>query len=104
MNSFENQVDKIDLKYVVEGGELIVYLPQKVDMKSTLGFERELYCLINKGKNTKTVIDAAEVEFISLAALRVLEKLRLEFGNVKMINISPGVHELVKQSGYIDLY
>ena len=92
------------VEHKVIDNEMIIKLPERVDTESCLEFERELFCLINRGTNTKTVFDAEDLEFISSSALGVLEKLRLEFGNLKIINLKPDVYEAVKNSGYSELY
>ena len=94
----------MDIQYNVVGEKMIIQLPERVDTESSLEFEKEMYCILNSGTNYKTVIDAANLEFISKSGLRALKKLRLEFGDLKMINIRPEVHEIMKDNDYTELY
>ena len=85
------------------GREMIIQLPNTSSIRSYIQFEKEMYYIINNGTNTRTLFDAAGIESISLSVLRVLEKLRLEFGNMKITNMKPEVYEMVRDSGFPDL-
>lgn len=94
----------MDIQRKVIGEKMIIHLPGRVDKEVSLEFEKEMYCILNAGTNFKTVIDASNLEHISESGLRVLKKLRLEFGDLKMINIKPEVFEIMKEKGYTELY
>jgi anti-anti-sigma regulatory factor len=93
----------MEIKYKVIGEEMIIQLPERVEDEMALDFERELYCLINQGTNYKTFFNAENLEFISRSGLRALKKLRLEFGDLKMINYKPEVLKFLKDNGYNEL-
>ena len=94
----------MDIQRKVIGEKMIIHLPERVDRDVSLEFEKEMYCILNSGTNYKTVIDAENLEYISETGLRVLKKLRLEFGDLKMINIKPEVFKTMKEKGYMELY
>ena len=94
----------MDIQYKVIDDKMIIQLPERVDKEVTLAFEREMYCIINQGTNYKTYFDAENLEFISVPGLRVLKKLRLEFGDLKMINVKPEVLKFIQENGYTELY
>ena len=50
-----------------------------------------------------TEIDAAELEYISSAGLRVLLKLRKEAGEVTVTNVSPEVYEILDVTGFTSI-
>jgi len=94
----------MDIQRKVIGEKMIIHLSGRIDKAVSLEFEKEMYCILNAGTNFITIIDAADLEYISESGLRVLKKLRLEFGNLKMINIKPEVFEIMKEKGYTELY
>ncbi|MCR5292777.1 MAG: STAS domain-containing protein [Eubacterium sp.] len=94
----------MDIKYNVLGEKMTIELPKRIDTEASLEFEKEMYCILNSGTNYKTIIDAARLEYISKSGLRALKKLRLEFGDLKMINIRPEIHEIMKDNDYTELY
>ncbi len=95
--------NQLEIKYKEQDGELIIELPVRESIKSILELEREIYCIINRGESTKTHIDVSSLEYISLSELRVFEKLKMEFGNLKIINLRSEVIKFVKEKGYSDL-
>ena len=95
--------NQLEIKYKEQDGELIIELPARESIKSILELEREIYCIINRGESTKTHIDVSSLEYISLSELRVFEKLKMEFGNLKIINLRSEVIKFVKEKGYSDL-
>ena len=96
-------MSNLDIKYEIIDREMIIKLPERVDNISPLEFEKELYHILNNGTNNKTSFDAENLESISLSGLRVIEKLRLEFGNMKLVNLKPEVDAFVRESGYTGL-
>ena len=94
----------MDIQYSVVDKKMFIQLPQRVESDSILEFEKELYCIINRGTNYKTIFDASNMEYISISGLRVLMKLRLEFGNFKLINTKPEVQKILKENGFSELF
>ena len=93
----------MDIPYRINGEEMIIQLPKRVNSEDALRFEKELYCIINRGTNYRTFFDAENLEFISVSGLMALKKLRLEFGDLKMINYKTDVLNYLKDNGYSEL-
>ena len=93
----------MDIPYKIIEDEMIIQLPQRVEKEDSLKFERELYCIIKDGSNYKTFFDAENFDYISTAGLMVIKRLRLEFGNLKMINCKPELLKFLKENGYSEL-
>lgn len=69
----------------------------KIDSTNAPEFEKELMAAL------PTEIDAAELEYISSAGLRVLLKLRKEAGEVTVTNVSPEVYEILDVTGFTSI-
>ena len=69
----------------------------KIDSTNAAEFEKELMSAL------PTEIDAAELEYISSAGLRVLLKLSKAVGEVTLNNISPEVYEILDVTGFTSI-
>lgn len=69
----------------------------KIDSSNALEFEKELMAAL------PTEIDAAELEYISSAGLRVLLKLSKAVGSVTVNNVSPEVYEILDVTGFTSI-
>lgn len=69
-------------------------LKRKIDTNNAQEFEKE----IMEVKPTK--IDAAKLQYISSAGLRVLMKLRKAVGDVAVVNVSSEVYEIFDVTGF----
>jgi uncharacterized protein (TIGR02172 family) len=69
----------------------------KIDSTNAPEFEKEIMATL------PTEIDAAELEYISSAGLRVLMKLRKAVGDVTVCNVSPEVYEIFDVTGFTSI-
>jgi uncharacterized protein (TIGR02172 family) len=69
----------------------------KIDSTNAPEFEKELMA------DLPTEIDAAGLEYISSAGLRVLMKLRKAVGDVTVCNVSPEVYEIFDVTGFTSI-
>lgn len=69
----------------------------KIDSANAAEFEKEIMAAL------PTDIDAAELEYISSAGLRVLLKLTKTAGNITLNNVSPEVYEILDVTGFTSI-
>ena len=69
----------------------------KINSNNAPEFEKEIMAAL------PAKIDAAELEYISSAGLRVLLKLRKTVGEVTVCNVSPEVYEIFDVTGFTDI-
>jgi uncharacterized protein (TIGR02172 family) len=69
----------------------------KIDSANAPEFEKEIMAAL------PTEIDAAELEYISSAGLRVMMKLRKAVGDVIVCNVSPEVYEIFDVTGFTSI-
>lgn len=78
----------------------MIKLHGRIDTSNAAEFEKEMMGLVSPDM----VLDAAELEYISSAGLRVLLKLRKQLGKpVQILNVSPDVYEIFEVTGFTDL-
>ena len=69
----------------------------KIDSTNAPEFEKELMAAL------PTELDAAELEYISSAGLRVLLKLSKAVGDVTVVNVSSEVYEILEMTGFTSI-
>lgn len=75
----------------------------RVDSTNASELERELFEIKEENKGMRIVLDAEELEYISSAGLRVLLKLRKEQGELKLVQVSLEVYEILQVTGFTEL-
>ena len=88
----------------VEGSKISVALEGRLDTVTAPQLEEELKSSLD-GK-TDLVIDAAKLEYISSAGLRVLlsaQKIMSKQGNMVVKNVSEEVNEIFEVTGFSDI-
>lgn len=92
------------MKTYEEDGNLIISLEGRIDSTNAADFERELTEAVSACGGTQPVLDAAELEFISSAGLRVLMRLRKTLGRELTVrNVSKEVYEIFDVTGFTSL-
>ena len=84
-------------------GVLTVRLNGRVDASNASAVEKEILSAHEAARDANIVIDAAELEYISSAGLRVLMRLRKEQPSIEMVNVSPEVYEILDMTGFTEM-
>ena len=85
---------------------MTLFLEGRIDTNNAADTENELLSAVNSKGSTidRIVIDAAALEYISSAGLRVLMKLRKTIGTpLPVINVSRDVYEIFDTTGFTEL-
>ena len=85
-----NDVMKIDLK-------------GRIDSNNAASAEKELMARTEGAGNRQIVLDLSDLEYISSAGLRVLLRLRKMHRNLKIINVSSEVYEILEMTGFTEM-
>lgn len=72
----------------------------RIDSSNASELEEKIFSLCNPGE---VFLDMEELEYISSAGLRVLLKLKKEFGDVTVINVSTNVYEIFDITGFAEI-
>ena len=92
------------MKTYEENGSLVISLAGRIDSPNAAAFEQELTDAVSGRGEKEPVLDAAELEYISSAGLRVLMRLRKSLGrDVTVRNVSQEVYEIFDVTGFTSL-
>jgi len=80
--------------------ELWMHLDGRIDSTNAPKLEEESTAATKDSNDLSIVIDAAKLEYISSAGLRVLLHLRKQNPTLKVINVSPEVYEIFDMTGF----
>lgn len=82
---------------------LTIYLSGRIDSSNATEVENKINEIRSTAKGASVVIDAKDLQYISSAGLRVLLRLRKEEGNLKMINVSSEVYDILDMTGFTEM-
>ena len=86
-----------------QDGKLTVSLEGRIDTNNAAQTEREIFGAV-EGRTGEIIIDAAKLEYISSAGLRVLMKLRKSINKpLPVINVSRDVYDIFDTTGFTEL-
>ena len=86
-----------------ENNTMTLFLEGRIDTNNAAQTEQEIFSAI-EDKTGDIIIDAAALEYISSAGLRVLMKLRKSIGKpLSVINVSRDVYEILETTGFTEL-
>lgn len=91
------------LKTNFEENILTIYLEGSIDSVTAPEVETQIMEIYNAHSAEAVVLDAGELKYISSSGLRVLLKLRKLEQNLKLINVSTEVYEILEMTGFTDL-
>ena len=90
----------------IDANTMTLFLEGRIDTNNAADIEKELFSAAEcKGSTINNiVIDAAALEYISSAGLRVLSKLRKSLNNsLPVINVSGDLYEIFDTTGFTKL-
>ncbi len=83
--------------------KLTIFLSGRVDTANVFAFEKDIRETVDMYHPESLVLDAAALDFISSAGLRVILKLRKEFPDIAVINVSTDVYEVLEMTGFTEI-
>ena len=93
------------MKCLLENNALTVYLEGRVDSGNAPALESEIFSAVNAHPQADVSLDAASLEYISSAGLRVLMKLRKQMGKtLPVLHVSPEVYDIFDVTGFTELF
>lgn len=92
------------MKTMLEDNRLTLFLEGRVDSNNAAAVEEGLLAAVEAHPGAGVAIDAADLEYISSAGLRVLMKLRKRVGRaLPVLNTSPEVYDIFEVTGFTEL-
>ncbi len=98
------KVEGVQLMTINEqNGKVTIALEGRIDTNNAPQTEKEIFGAL-EGKTGDIIIDAAKLEYISSAGLRVLMKLRKSINKpLPVINVSRDVYDIFETTGFTEL-
>lgn len=91
------------MKTNISNNTLTIFLEGRIDTNNAAQTEQEIFSAV-EDKSEDIVLDAASLEYISSAGLRVLMKLRKSLDKpLPMINVSRDVYDILETTGFTEL-
>ena len=75
---------------------MTVALRGRIDSQNSAQAEKDILAQLEEGNGGETVLDAAELEYISSAGLRVLLRIRKNWPDMRIINVSSQIYEILE--------
>ena len=92
------------MKTSIENKTLTIYLEGRIDTSNAAAVEKEMVSAVEGAPDASLVLDAAGLEYISSAGLRILMKLRkMKKEGLPMINVSSDVYDILDVTGFTEL-
>ena len=92
------------MRTTLKNGRLTIYLEGRIDSNNAAQTETELLDAYSGAAGAEMAMDAEGLEYISSAGLRVLMKLRKQYGKpLPVVNVSPEVYDIFEVTGFTDL-
>ena len=78
-------------------------LSGRVDSANAVQVERELNAKLAGEKPAVLILDLAKLSYISSAGLRILLHLRKSAADMRLVNVSPEVYEILEMTGFTEM-
>ena len=82
---------------------LTVCLLGHIDSGNAGALEEEIRAAREESEAEKLLLDAEDLEYISSAGLRVILRLRKQQPDLKIVNVSPEVYEILDMTGFTEM-
>ena len=86
-----------------ENEVLTIYLKGHIDSNNSQVVEEEINALIDENKPNNIIIDASGLEYISSAGLRIILRLKKNYPDIKVIELSNEVYEIFEITGFSEM-
>ena len=91
------------MKYKSEGKTLILYTPKRIESSNAMALDAEVQKKLADMQPQELIVNAAGLEYISSAGLRIILKLRKAFPDLLIVNVSPDVYNIFDVTGFTDM-
>ena len=91
------------VKFNLADNVLTVFLRGHIDSANAAEIESQITSEREKTPSENIIIDAQELEYISSAGLRIILRIRKDMPDLKIINVSPEVYEILDMTGFTEM-
>ena len=83
---------------------MTIKLQGRIDSNNAAATEREIVAQLESGGGGPVVLDAAELDYISSAGLRIVLHLKKLYKDLKVTNTSPEVYDIFDMTGFTEMF
>lgn len=91
------------MKNEMNNNILTIYLEGHIDSANSANIEKEVFEIVGESKAESVILDAEKLEYISSSGLRILLKLKKLYAELKIINVSSEVYEILEVTGFTEI-
>lgn len=91
------------MRFSKNGEELVLYFEGRIDSGNAAKIEAEAMSILTAEAHSAVAVDAAKLEYISSAGLRVILKIAKGNKNTRIINVSAEVYEVLEITGFSEM-
>jgi uncharacterized protein (TIGR02172 family) len=92
-----------EISYEIDNERIYIRIVGKVDSNNAKEVEDEIKTIIDETSKNNIIIDAKNLEYISSAGLRIFLRLKKDYDNFKVINVSSDVYEIFDMTGFTQI-
>ncbi len=92
-----------DVKFALENKVLTVFLSGHIDSANAAEIEAQITAEREKSPSETIIIDAANLDYISSAGLRIILRIRKDMPDLKIVNVSPEVYDILDVTGFTEM-
>lgn len=91
------------MKSKFENDQLTIFLQGRIDSSNAAEVEAEMTDCLSQNAAKSLVIDVEDLEYISSAGLRIVLRLRKQFTDMKVVNASSEVYDILDMTGFTEM-
>ena len=92
-----------EVKFNIDSDVLTIFLCGHIDSANAAEIEAQIATEREKMPSDSIIIDAEKLEYISSAGLRIILRIRKDVPDLKIINVSPEVYEILDMTGFTEM-
>lgn len=93
----------MELKFNKVDDILTIDFPDRVDTQNAADFEEAIFKILKANPAKSIVLNLQDLEYISSVGLRVVLKIKKQFNEVTIIEVSSEVYEIFSMTGFTDI-
>ena len=82
---------------------MTIKLEGRIDSANAAEIEKDIYARLQEAGEEPVVLDAEKLEYISSAGLRVILHIRKEHPELRIVNVSSDIFEILDMTGFTDM-
>ncbi len=91
------------LNFQLENGDLTIQIDGHVDSANASSIEQEITEYLGANKVKSVTVDCENLDYISSAGLRVILRMKKRNSQMKLINVSNDVYEILDMTGFTEM-